>query len=80
MALDLENFDIISYGDFLEYFQFPIKSDKRGGWEYLKKNLNAIWRLNQIMVTSTVLSITKQGGFQFLHGRFFSVIFVDNVY
>ena len=32
------------------------------------------------MVTSTVLSITKQGGFEFLHGRFFSVIFVDNVY
>ena len=32
------------------------------------------------MVISTVLSITKQGGFEFLCGRFFSVIFRERCY
>ena len=36
--------------------------------------------MNQSMVTSTVLSITKQGGFEFLCGRFFSVIFRERCY
>ena len=40
----------------------------------------AMGRFIQSMVTSTVLSITKQGGFEFLCGRFFSVIFRERCY
>ena len=44
------------------------------------RNFNDLKQFYQNIVTSTVLSITKQGCFEFVCGRFFSVICVDNVY